>query len=253
MRRRIFSLVPTCLAAAVGIASIAAASAAHAQATFVGPVPYLSSADIPAGFYAGGAPAALETFEDCSLSFGITASGGRALGPGGLCGNGFGLVDSVDADDGVIDGSGTVGTSWFFDDGATGVTFTFPHPVGAAGGVWTDGSGTTTFEAFGPGMVSLGKIGPVSIADGSNAGTTAEDRFFGVQDPGGGIVAIKLSNTVGGIEVDHIQYGGFPAPHVPALPPLGSVPLALLLLLGAGLVMRDRDLRRRRDAVRSKE
>jgi hypothetical protein len=52
----------------------------------------------------------------------------------------------------------------------------------------------------------------------------------------GGIVAIKLSNTAGGIEIDNIQYGGFPARSVPALPPLGTVPLALLLLLAAGLV-----------------
>ena len=40
------------------------AAEAEAQATFVGPVPYLSSADTPAGFYAGGVATALEDFED---------------------------------------------------------------------------------------------------------------------------------------------------------------------------------------------
>lgn len=49
-------------------------------------------------------------------------------------------------------------------------------------------------------------MGPVSIADGSFAGTTAEDRFFGVTHAGG-IESIKISNTSGGIEVDHLQFG----------------------------------------------
>jgi hypothetical protein len=228
--RRTLSLVLSAIAA-VTLVLAAAAPGALAQATFVGPSPYLSAANIPAGFYAGGAPTALENFEDCTLGFGITANAGSPIGPGGLCGNGFGAVDSVDADDGVIDGSGTFGSSWFVANGATGVTFTFSTAVTAAGCVWTDGGGTTTFEAFGPGMVSLGTIGPVAIADGSPNGETAEDRFFGVKDPHG-IVAIKLSNTVGGMEVDHVQYGAAASP-VPALPRYGSFALALLLLLTA--------------------
>ena len=228
--KRIFSLAPSILLTAAGLVVIGAPGAL-AQTTFVGPVPYLSSANIPPGFYAGGAPTALENFEDCTLSFGVTASSGGAIGPGGLCGSGFGAVDSVDADDGTIDGSGTFGSSWFVADGPTGVTFTFPTRVTAAGCVWTDGGGTTTFEAFGPGMTSLGTIGPVAIADNSSSGTTAEDRFFGVKDSRG-IVAIKLSNTAGGMEVDHLQFGAAGTP-VPALPPLGSVALAALLLLTA--------------------
>jgi uncharacterized repeat protein (TIGR01451 family) len=72
--------------------------------------------------------------------------------------------------------------------------------------VWTDGNWTTTFEAFDSLGASLGVIGPVSIADGSNSGTTGEDNFFGVVNAGG-ISAIKISNTSGGIEVDHLQYG----------------------------------------------
>src|SRR5262249_29890752 len=140
-------------------------------------------------------------------------------------------ADSVDADDGHIDGSGTLGSSWFVDNGAAGVTFTFSAPVTAAGLVWTDGSGTTTFQAFGPGMVSLGTIGPVSIADGRNAGEPAEDRFFGVKSSTG-IVAIKVSNSVGGMEVDHVQFGVAGAP-IPALPRAGSVVLEALLLATA--------------------
>ena len=222
--RRVWSVL------AVVVSWLALTSPASAAPVFFGPKPYLSAADIPAGFYDGGAPTALENFEDDALGFGITASAGGVI----LSGSGFELViDSVDADDGVIDGSGSTGQSWFFVLGATGVTFTFSGPLPtAAGMVWTDGAGTTTFEAFGPGMVSLGTIGPVAIADASIAGTTAEDRFFGVQDSGG-VLAIKLSNTVGGIEMDHVQFGAAAAPAVPA-------PSALILLgLGAlGLLSR---------------
>ena len=186
------------------------ASPAAAAPNFFGPTPYLSDADIPAGFYAGGSPAALENFEDGTLGFGITASAGGVALPGPL-------TDSVDADDGVIDGFGLAGHSWYFGPlAASGVTFTFSAPLPTAAGiVWTDGSGTVTFEAFGPGMVSLGTIGPVAIGDTEIGGQTAEDRFFGVQNAGG-ILAIKLSNTSGGIEVDHVQYGAAPSVSIPS-------------------------------------
>ena len=53
----------------------------------------------------------------------------------------------------------------------------------------------------------------------------------GVQNAGG-IQAIKLSNTSGGIELDHVQYGRMPVDDVPE-----PVSLALLGLglAGAGL------------------
>ena len=57
-------------------------------------------------------------------------------------------------------------------------------------------------------MTSLGTYGLFDISDGfgNHAGVTAEGSFFGVQDFAG-IVAIKLSNTSSGIEVDHLQFG----------------------------------------------
>jgi hypothetical protein len=124
-----------------------------------------------------------------------------------------GFIDSVDADDGSIDGSGSNGHSFFAGNGAAGITFTFNQTTLGAfptqvGIVWTDGDGTTTFEAFDPVGGSLGTIGPVSIAIPPNSGETAEDRFFGVTSAGG-ISAIKISNSSGGIEVDHLQYGLF--------------------------------------------
>jgi hypothetical protein len=51
------------------------------------------------------------------------------------------------------------------------------------------------------------------IADANFLGGTSEDRFFGVQSLGG-VLAVKLSNATGGIELDHVQYGdaGIPEP-----------------------------------------
>ena len=110
----------------------------------------------------------------------------------------------------MIDGSGSNGDSFFSWSGSTGITFSFDASIlGSpthAGLVWTDGAGTTLFEAFGPDGVSLGTIGPVAIADNTHNGATAEDHFFGVINASG-ISSIKISNTSGGIEIDHLQYG----------------------------------------------
>ena len=207
-----------------------------AAAQFLGPLPYLSRNDSPFLTSITAGTTFLETFESGALTTpGVVASAGSVIAPGGI-------TDSVDADDGSIDGSGTGGHSFFSGDGATGITFTFDagvlgHLPTQAGIVWTDGAGTTTFEAFGPGGASLGTIGPVAIADASISGTTAEDRFFGVIN-GAGISAIKISNTSGGIEVDHLQYGIFgatPAPVAVAVPTLSDIALVVLALLAAAL------------------
>lgn len=177
--------------------------------TFTGPTPYLSRADSPFLAQINAGQMYLDDFECGVLSVpGVTPSAGSVVPPGFE-----GLIDSVDADDGAIDGSGLGGHSFFSGDGATGITFTFNQTTLGAfptqvGIVWTDGNGTTTFEAFDSIGGSLGTVGPVSIADGSNSGETAEDRFFGVTFAGG-ISAIKISNTSGGIEVDHLQFGLF--------------------------------------------
>ena len=49
-----------------------------------------------------------------------------------------------------------------------------------------------------------GVYGPFDHADGSNGGTTAEDRYYGAFHPDG-ISKITISNAHGGIEVDHLQ------------------------------------------------
>jgi len=121
-------------------------------------------------------------------------------------------VDSVDLDDGVLDGSGLAGESWWalgepgttwsFDAGALGA---LPTHVGI---VWTDGLNPITFEAFDAFGASLGIVVGDHAAPSPNFfGETDEDRFYGVIDAGG-ISAITLKNGGGGgIEMDHLQYG----------------------------------------------
>jgi hypothetical protein len=78
----------------------------------------------------------------------------------------------------------------------------------------------------------LGSIGPVAIADGSHNGETAEDRFFGATNAGG-ISRIFISNSSGGIEVDHLQYGAIPEP--------GTLVLLATGLAGLGMSRRKRN------------
>ncbi|MCI0536555.1 MAG: hypothetical protein L0Z50_15150 [Verrucomicrobiales bacterium] len=173
----------------------------HASPIFFGPLPYLSSTDIPEGLYANG-PTVLEDFEDGKLDTTIAASVGVTSPPAFPA-----FADSVDADDGKIDGLGSRGHSWFFSPGRTGIRFTFPADTTAAGLAWTDSRNAVTFSAFGPGGALLGSIGPFNLADDNFAGTTAEDRFFGIAHSGG-IESIFIGTSgEGGIEVDHVQYG----------------------------------------------
>ncbi len=204
-------------------------SAAHANATaFLGPIPYLSYADSPFYglsfnyFY-------LEDFEDRLLNTpGVTASQGFIWPDAGF-------HDSVDGDDGVIDGRGSAGQSFGIKNGG-GITFTFngdalgSYPT-HAGIVWTDAESPRTtsvyLQAFGPSGSSLGVFGPHVMGDGTTLGTTAEDRFLGVVSVEG-VSAITIFQGAGQMEVDHLQYGAMP--NIPA-------PGAILLGgIGAGLV-----------------
>lgn len=195
--------------AALAGSTLPALAATGATPVFFGPSAYRSPADIPSGFYLGGSPALLDTLEDGSLDASLQGSGGAVISA-----SFGGIRDSVDSDDGVIDGScgpQTAGrcASWFNGSGNIGTRFSF---VGAGalptafGLVWTDGFGSITFSAIGADGQSLGSFSASGFADGSSAATTGEDRFFGVQFAGG-IRSIHISNDSGGIEVDHIQYG----------------------------------------------
>jgi hypothetical protein len=209
-----------------GFGLLASAFSSAAIAGLVGPSAYTGFADSPfkSVDFSGGY-FHLENFEDLALNVpGVSQTGGSPIGPGGL-------TDSVDEDDGAIDGNGTNGHS-FFGSGATGITFDFDKAaLGSlpthAGIVWTDGEGTISFEAFDNNGVSLGKIGPFSeagvVPDSSFVGGTAEDRFFGATN-NSGISRIFISNTSGGIEVDHLQFGSSTGGEPPQPPPSG-IPL----------------------------
>ena len=186
--------------------------AAFTSATFYGPASYLSSRDSPffgtkfSYFY-------LEDFEDGSLNTpGVTASSGWSV----ISGNND--VDSVDADDGVIDGKGNTGKSFFSNFVSNRLTFTFnAAALGGnlpthAGIVWTDANASANrrqveFSALDSSGTSLGSIGPFELGDNVINGTTAEDRFLGVYNPSG-ISSITISMPgSNNWEVDHLQYG----------------------------------------------
>jgi hypothetical protein len=220
--------------------SLALTAVAKADPTLLGPSAYLALDNTLPGAGTAVSPFNglsfsyfhLENFEDHLFNTpGVSASAGGVtsvvFGPS--------VHDSVDADDGVIDGSGLLGDSFFSGSGATGILFSFDAVVLGSlpthvGLVWTDGSGLITFQAFGPGNVLLGSFGPGSgsgFPDGTFSGTTAEDRFFGMINSAG-ISSIFISNSGGGIEIDHLQYGLVRSNTVPEP--------GTLLLLGAGVL-----------------
>ena len=194
-----------CLLAAL----TAVAVSAPVSAELLGPTPYSSEADSPFS------PAQfqyfhLESFDDHALNTpGVLAINGAATSSRGFNGA---VIDQVGQEGGCPPGGASVACdTWFFSTGSTGLQFVFSGLAlgqlpDAAGLVWTDGQGTIRFEAFDQHNVSLG-VRTGNHADGSSFGTTGEDRFYGVTNPGGGISRIVISNSQGGIEIDHLQYG----------------------------------------------
>ena len=165
--------------------------------------PYLSEADSPLDHES--ASYVLENFEDGLFNIpGVSVSGGEVRLPGPF-------TDSVDLDDGVLDGFGTDGHSFLQSDAKTGITITFDAEVlgglpTEAGLVWTDGNpqAIVTFTAEDAQGICVLET-QVTLGDGVNNGTTAEDRFLGVAFPDG-IGALSISASVGGLEVDHVQF-----------------------------------------------
>jgi hypothetical protein len=198
----------------------------RAELVVLGPNPYLSGADSP--FYDHGSTVSffLEDFEDAHLNapglfqpfHGNTHA--VVLGPGEL-------TDSVDADDGVVDGRGQGGhslaarlylvfptdppLSWSFiqfgfDRDALGQ---YPNVFGF---VWTDGVSPSDLlvEFLDQGSRLLDQFELGGLGDGLHAGETGEDRFLGfVSDTP--FAFIRITNKYDGppytFEIDHVQYG----------------------------------------------
>ncbi len=188
----------------------------------------------------------LEDFEDGLLNApGVTASRGSVVGPGIF-------TDSIDADDGSVDGLGQAGHSYsvqgenvdfFFDADVLGA---LPTHVAIA---WTDvgnrpanGEAVSVF-AFNASDAIVESIVGITVGEGLNTGQTGEDHLFGFERPEG-IARIRIKSDTGSTdwEVDHLQFGGPGAG--PAVPEPTS--LALVGLGAAALASR----RRRGAAVR---
>jgi ELWxxDGT repeat protein len=178
--------------------------------TYYGPSPYLSAADSPFDFSQLGTNFWLEDFEDGQLNTpGVSASFGAPRNPSSL-------TDSVDVDDGMIDGDGHLGHSFLVRPEAPGVTFTFdrqalgglPSYVGlvVTGGdpAYPDNN-VDFFDAGGNPIGTRTDSFPKPIS-----GVTSDDRFVGMFHAGG-ISAVRVSGPLGignsAFELDHLQYG----------------------------------------------
>jgi len=151
----------------------------------------------------------LEDFED-----GVLENPGASASAGGFTSDTtLDFHDSVDADDGQIDGNSLDGDSWFRGGGRPRIRWNFNagnlngNLPTHAGLVFTDGRGTITFEAFGPNGESLG-TSTGNHADNRFDGATAEDRFYGViNEAGVSSIRISTDNEGFGLEIDHLQWG----------------------------------------------
>ncbi|HYP09119.1 MAG TPA: hypothetical protein VER03_23030 [Bryobacteraceae bacterium] len=216
------------------LCSMLQASGAQAAFTFLGPTPYVSAADSPFAAYMGGPNFYLEDFEDGELNtpgiaqtilFPLYGELGLSIvsppGPG---------TDSVDADDGLVDGSGRYGHSLRtrvvieapmqppiltcsvgFELLADGSGF-FPK---AFGFVWTDGPANLSLSMSISTSTGQNMNSPISagLGDVAGDGATKEDNFFGIYVPVG-IRQVTISGSYLGdfpsqdfIEIDHVQYG----------------------------------------------
>jgi hypothetical protein len=255
-----FSVRPVVLALIAGMPS----ELAHAALTSLGPLPYASAADSPLAANPAWTTH-IEDFED-----GVLDTPGVVeipLGPGvGLPDPPPGGVDpipgiilpagpntdSVDGDDGVIDGSGNGGRSlesvryssllsgtvpsflrYRFEPSASGQ---YPRAFGC---VWTDGEPGSYVE------LSVGEVGVpvretiaflIPVGDQAADGGTAEDRFFGITSDAG-IVDITIESHyhdfvgAGGrnsFEIDHLQVSYLvPEPSAAALLMVGAASFSL--------------------------
>jgi len=198
-------------------AVIAFAFAGTCMAETFGPTPYLCAGDSPFEgiefeyFH-------LEDFEDVALN----TPGVEVTTPYGVGGNVI-FSDSVDCDDGAIDGNGNAGNQmgisignhvdFVFDDVVLGA---LPSHVGI---VWTDvgsgggNAGNVSVFAYDEAGLLVAELGPVAVGDGFDSGQTDEDRFLGLSHDAG-IATFVVEMDSSDFSLDHLQYGRVPTPPV---------------------------------------
>ena len=182
-------------AAALSVGIFMMTGAAGAAPVFLGPTPYLSFPDSP---FNGGSFSYfhLDNFESGALSAPGFSKLSVTVNPGTLVLASAAQTDSVDGDDGSINGSGILARSLYSGGGLSFFRFTFN--AATLGGLWpthagivrTDigitsaihGVGPVVFEAFDSVGAWLGTTGPLTLGDGSTFGATAKNRFFGASN-----------------------------------------------------------------------
>ncbi len=202
---------------------------AEATVRFLGPTPYLSANDSPFDLSGLGSSFFLEDFEDGDMDWRDRVF----VGPGDIRGPSI-LTDSVDADDGSIDGLGRNGHSLVSTSFTTHPTNPVTHvsqvdiafmpwfqfDVNAVGFVWTDSLNATSPLGGSSIEIDVALLGGTEsmvfnpgVLDQLNTGETAEDRFFGVVTDSR-IRFIRIINRSTGsnplsdrFELDHIQFG----------------------------------------------
>lgn len=185
------------------------------------PTPYLRIEDSPFDLSGLGSTMFLDDFEDGTLDGPIISPDTRIRGPGPL-------TDSVDADDGIVDGQGNGGHSlettryivhptfpWTYRTFVDIIFTDIDHRPNAFGFVWTDAfyQSSVELQLVGTNGTNIGICSYGSLMDGANTGETAEDVFIGViaDQPIGHITV--FGESVGfqpeseRVELDHIQFG----------------------------------------------
>lgn len=149
----------------------------------------------------------LDDFEDAALSTpGVTAPNTSSS----FLDFGSSFVDSVDCDDGAVDGTCFECDALF---GQGTIEFTFDAEVlgelpSHVGLVWTDGGAGASVSITGyddQDMIIYTET-VEGLGDASVNGTVDEDRFFGIVHAAG-IQRVVIVNSTGGLEIDHLQYG----------------------------------------------
>ncbi len=200
-------------------------STAAGSSIWYEPTPYLSADDMPSGFKATNP--FIEDFEDNAIDSRLTISPGKIIGPGFDSGIPD-VTDSVDADDGTIDGDGGQGHSFFY--ALNEINVEFASPMFSAGLVFTDGPQEMemSLKAFDASGNSLGILNWPTTADEVFTGTTPEDRFVGLTHPDGIAKLIISQSGAGlGIEIDHVAFSAIPEPGSLSLMVLAATILAI--------------------------
>ena len=215
--KRRFVYFPTLSGLCLVVFSVADCQAAT---RLFGPARYLSEADSPFDLSELGTSFFLEDFEDSELNTpGLSPIGVLIRMPGSS-------TDSVDGDDGNVNGDGTLGSSlepsftlcnhgvdascwWSF-----GLNF---DPVfdgqlpNAVGFVVTDSAirediTLTFYDDHGDVIAITTESG---LGDSLDNGGTDEDRFLGLANAGG--ISTLWIRSAQRFEIDHLQYGNLPA------------------------------------------